>query len=169
MIAIISSILGVFSGIIPNIVKLLERRQDYKYELELTKLKIEAANRGLELNSIAETAKADVEEGKSLRQHDSNIATNVYLETLRASVRPVLTYFFFFLFCGIKIAAAALMFQQNANPVEILNAVWDTYTVAIFGAIMGFWFGQRAMEKISNINTRTVIPQIQAQPQRRQK
>lgn len=154
MIALLSTIFGLASSILPNIVKLIEKSQDHRYELELTKLKIEAATKGLEINAIAEGAKADVEEGKSLRDHDVDTNGNQFLDNLRASIRPVLTYLFFFLFCGIKIAAATLMFEQGKNPVEILNAVWDVYTIAIFGSIMGFWFGSRAITNLTNIYTK---------------
>jgi hypothetical protein len=46
------------------------------------------------------------------------------------------------------------MFEQGKNPVEILNAVWDVYTIAIFGSIMGFWFGSRAITNLTNIYTK---------------
>jgi len=151
MITLVSTILGVLTGVLPNIVKLFERRVEYKYELELAKLRIEAATRGLEIQSSIANAQAAVEEGKSLREHDSRLAYPSFLETLRASIRPVLTYFFFFLFCGIKITAATLMFKEGYNAIEVLNAVWDVYTVAIFGAIMGFWFGSRSMSNLANM------------------
>lgn len=154
MIAIISTILGILSGGFPSILKLLERRQDYKYEIELTKLKIEAATRGLKIQAEAEMARADADEGKSLRDHDSDIPSNEFIDTLRASIRPVLTYLFFFLFAGIKITAATLMFEQGANTVEVLGAIWDVYTIAIFGSIMGFWFGSRTMMHFSNMYIR---------------
>jgi len=154
MIALLSTIFGLASSVFPSIVKLIEKSQDHRYELELTKLKIDAATKGLEINSIIESAKADVEEGKSLREHDTYSNGNEFLDNLRASIRPVLTYFFFILFCGIKIAAASLMFEQGRNPVEILNAVWDVYTTAIFGSIMGFWFGSRAITHLTTIYTK---------------
>lgn len=147
MITLLSTLFGVIGGVLPNVVKLMERQQDHKYELELTKLKIDAATKGLEFNAIAESAKADVEEGKSLRDHDSSLDSVGMLETLRASIRPVLTYFFFFLFCGIKISVAYVMLSKGHNPTEIINAVWDQSTMAIFATILAFWFGNRAMIK----------------------
>lgn len=151
MITLISTILGVVTGVLPNIVKLFERRLEYKYEIELTKIRLEAAQRGIELQYAITNAEALVQEGKSLREHDSSLGYNSFLETLRASVRPVLTYFFFFLFCGIKITAASLMFSGGYNAIEVLNAVWDIYTVSIFGAIIGFWFGSRSMTNLTNL------------------
>jgi hypothetical protein len=115
MITLISAIFGLLSGALPQLVKLLEKRVDYKYEIELTKIKVEAATRGIELNVIAESIKADVEEGKSVRLHDSSLNYNGFLETLRASIRPLLTYFFFALFCAVKLIAVTLMFKDGYN------------------------------------------------------
>lgn len=150
MITIISSIVGLLSGALPYLVKILERRIDYKYEIELTKIKVEAATRGIELAVIAESIKADVEEGKSVRQHDSTLNYNGFLETLRASIRPLLTYFFFFLFCVVKLIAVTLMFKEGYNGIEVLKAVWDEPTTTIFAAIISFWFGNRAMIKFND-------------------
>lgn len=154
MIAIISSILGLLSGFLPVLIKLLEKRMDYKYELEITKMRIEAAYRGYELSVLSESIKADVEEGKSLRDHDSSLTGNEFLENLRASIRPVLTYAFFFLFLFVKVIAIFLMINTGASVVEMLNTVWDVYTISIFGSIIGFWFGNRSMLAMSNMYTK---------------
>ena len=151
MITLFSTIFGIIGSVIPNLVKILERRQDFKHEREMLQIRLDAAAKGVELQYDAEIAKASVEEGKSLRDHDLYLNGNKFLDTLRASVRPLLTYFFFFMFCGIKIAAATLMFKEGYNSLEVLQAVWDIYTVAIFGSVIGFWFGSRAMTKLMDV------------------
>ena len=148
MITLFSTIFGIIGSVIPNLVKILERRQDFKHEREILQIRLDAAAKGVELQYDAEIAKASVEEGKSLRDHDIMFAGNEFLDTLRSSIRPVLTYFFFFMFCGIKITAATFMFENGYNPIEILNAVWDVYTAAIFGTVIGFWFGNRSMNYV---------------------
>lgn len=151
MLTILTTIFGLVSGVLPSVVKIFERKQEYQHELELIRLKMEAAKQGLEFEAIARAAQADADESKSLRDHDSAITYGGRMETLRASVRPVLTYFFFALFCIIKLAAVTLMFTDGYDAKEILAMVWDTYTVAIFGAIMGFWFGSRAMTRLTDV------------------
>ena len=149
LLTLLSSLFGVASGVLPNIVKLMEVKQDHKHEIELTKLKMEAASKGLELTAIAEGAKADAAEGDSLRQHDSAIHTTGFMEGLRSSIRPVITYCFFFLFCGVKISIVWIMIQRDHNPMDIVNAVWDQNTMAVFAATLSFWFGNRAMVKLT--------------------
>lgn len=149
MIGLISAVIGLLTAVIPNLVKYLENEQRYKYEIELTRLRMEAESKGLNYQSVITSIKAAVEEGYSLRSHDSVISTNEYINALRASVRPVLTYFFFFVFVGVKVAAISLMFREGIEPLTVIEVVWDVYTVSIFGAIIGFWFGTRSMIYVS--------------------
>ena len=144
MIGIVSAIVGLLTSAIPSLVKILEKRQESSHEIKLMEMRIEAASKGIDLQRYIEDSKADIEEGKSVRQHDALVAGDGWILTLRTAVRPVLTFLFFFLFLIIKLVAVFAMLQQGAPVVEILNAVWDEYTVAIFGSIIGFWFGHRA-------------------------
>lgn len=144
MIGIISAVVGLLTSAIPSLVKILEKRQESSHEIKLMEMRIEAASKGIDLQRYIEDSKADIEEGKSVRQHDALVTGDGWIFTLRTAVRPVLTFLFFFLFLIIKLVAVFAMLQQGAPVVEILNAVWDEYTVAIFGSIIGFWFGHRA-------------------------
>lgn len=144
MIGIVSAVVGLLTSAIPSLVKILEKRQESSHEIKLMEMRIEAASKGVDIQRYIEDTKADIEEGKSVRQHDALVAGDGWIFTLRTAVRPVLTFLFFFLFLIIKLVAVFAMLQQGAPVVEILNAVWDEYTVAIFGSIIGFWFGHRA-------------------------
>ena len=144
MIGIVSAVVGLLTSAIPSLVKILEKRQESNHEIKLMEMRIEAASKGIDLQRYIEDSKADIEEGKSVRQHDALVTGDGWIFTLRTAVRPVLTFLFFFLFLIIKLVAVFAMLQQGAPVVEILNAVWDEYTVAIFGSIIGFWFGHRA-------------------------
>jgi hypothetical protein len=157
MITLISTIFGVLSGLLPNIIKIFEKKLDYKHEIELTKIKMDAAREGLVLQLQVEGLKADASEGESLRKHDSDIEYTGFWGALRASIRPTITYAFFILFCGIKIAAFIVLVDKGATPTELLTLVWDNETMAIFSAIIGFWFGSRAIEKFSNFYTGTTF------------
>lgn len=147
----IPALLGLASSSIPSLVGWLEKGQAFKHEIELTKLRMEAAAQGLDQSIFLESIKAAGKEAESLRQHDSSIPSNRYIDLLRASVRPFITYTFFFVFIGIKIALVVVMLNEGVSGKEILPAIWDDYTNAIFGAVTGFWFGNRAF---IHMNTR---------------
>lgn len=141
---VLPAILGILSSAIPQLVNWLENGQRFKHEIELTKLRMEAAAKGLDRRMFIESVKASAAETESLRRHDTDIPSNKYIDILRASVRPVITYSFFIAFVGIKIAVGLIMFAENMPAKEILSTLWDEYTNAVFGACIGFYFGNRA-------------------------
>ena len=68
--------------------------------------------------------------------------------TLRYSVRPVITYGFFVLFLVIKLQGLFHgMIEDHTPIVQLLPVIWDEGTESLFAAILAFWFGSRAFEK----------------------
>lgn len=145
--ALISPLLGVFTSVIPGVLDMFRQRQENQHERDMVKLRMDAAAQGVDLNIKLEEAKADANEGESIRQHDSAISGGKFIDALRASIRPVITYVFFFLFVAIKVSALIVMLKTGMPITEALPAIWDTETTALFGAIMGFWFGSRTIER----------------------
>lgn len=148
MLTILSPLIGIVGSLLPSIVRIFERRQEMKHEIELTRVKIEASIQQAKVQLDIENVKADVEEGKSVRSHDRSIDGGKYINTLRASIRPVITYCFFFLFVAVKVAAAWTMIVNGQSVPEMLKAVWDPETMALFSTIIAFWFGSRVIEKM---------------------
>lgn len=162
MIAIISAILGFITSFGPSILKYFERKQEIKHELALNELRIKYAERSTELNVILEEAKAAAREGDDLRRHDMSLRGGSFIESLRASIRPVITYIFFLVFVAIK-GLIMWKFMETGtadfltNFKGALEAIWDQETQAIFSAVIGFWFGQRAIERFAG---RNVVPDL---------
>lgn len=146
-IALLSPLLGVFTSLVPGILDMFKQRQENQHERDMVKLRMDAAAQGVDLSIKLEEAKADANEGESIRQHDSALSGGKFIDALRSSIRPVITYVFFFLFVAIKVSALVVMLQTGMPITEALPAIWDTETTALFGAIMGFWFGSRTIER----------------------
>lgn len=149
MLTLLSPFLGIIGSLLPSIVRIFERKQEIQYELELNKIKMEAAVQNAQIQIAIEDAKADVEDAKSVRSFDNNVDGGRFINALRASIRPVITYVFFALFVAVKVAAAWVMIQQGQSIPEMLRAVWDQDTMALFGTIIAFWFGARVLEKMN--------------------
>lgn len=147
MLALLSPFFGIIGSLLPSIVRIFERKQEIKYELDMAKLKIDAAERQADLQFNVEMVKASAVERQSLLDHDKSLDGGVFINSLRASIRPVITYTFFFLFVAVKIAAAYVMLSQGQSVPEMLKAVWDVETMSLFSTIIAFWFGSRVMEK----------------------
>lgn len=151
MLALLSPLFGIMGSLLPSIVRIFERKQEIKYEIELTKIKLDAAERQADLQFNIEMVKSDSNLRQSALDHDKSIDGGKYINALRASIRPVITYTFFFLFVAVKVAAAYVMLSTGQSVPEMLKAVWDVETMSLFSTIIAFWFGSRVMEKQERI------------------
>lgn len=147
MLALLSPLFGILGSLLPSIVRIFERKQEIKYEIELTKIKLDAAERQANLQFHVEEVKADSQLRQSALDHDKSIDGGKFINALRASIRPVITYSFFILFVAVKWAAAYTMIKNGQDIPTMLDAVWDPDTMSLFSTIIAFWFGSRVMEK----------------------
>lgn len=171
MLTMISTLLSFLSGGLPKILDFFQDKQDKKHELELARLQIErelqlakegyAAQQRIEevkLDEIKTQTEADTRQAligaqqsemEMLYKHDMALGegTSQWLKDLRASVRPVITYGFFFLLCSIDVAIAYKGFSNGVEFNELANQLWDDETQALFASIIAFHFGGRAFGK----------------------
>ena len=158
-------------GGLPKLMDFFQDRSDKRHEmalaqlqvqreLEMRKLGFESQERVEQIHSQQleiETKSADkqnlvnaqVAEMQALYAHDTamNEGTSQWMKNLRASVRPVITYGFFFLLVGIDIALAAHGFIHDVSFEDMAEQLWDNETQALFASIIAFHFGGRAFGK----------------------
>jgi len=147
ILTLLSPFLGILGSLLPAVVRIFERKQELKFQTETLKLQMEAAVQNAQVQLAIEDAKADVADAESVRSYDNNVDGGKFINALRSSIRPVITYVFFFVFIFIKLTVLLVMIDQGASMTDMLKAIWDQDTMALFGAIMGFWFGSRILEK----------------------
>ncbi len=148
MLTLLGSLLGFISSAFPDLLRLWQDHQDRKHELAILDRQMEQMRLGhtQRLEEIA--VETDIAESKALYRHDSRPSGVKWVDGLRASVRPVITYAFFLLFSAVKTAALyVLIADQGLTAVQALPQIWDPETQALFAAVMSFWFGQRALAK----------------------
>jgi hypothetical protein len=158
-------------GGLPKILDFLQDRQDKKHELDLAQMQIQ---RELEMRKLGFEAQERVEhihtqqleietksaERQSLVQaqqaemqaiyaHDMSLneGTSTWMKDLRASVRPVITYGFFFLLVFVDVAGFWYGYYMSVPFDDMLNMLWDSETQALFASIIAFHFGGRAFGK----------------------
>lgn len=147
LLTLLSPFMGILSSLLPSIVRIFERKQELQFQTEMLKLNMEAAVQNAQVQIAIEDVKADIADASSVRSYDNNVDGGWFINALKTSIRPVITYVFFMTFIGIKLCVVYVMIQQGASMPEMIRAVWDQDTMAIFGAVMGFWFGTRILEK----------------------
>lgn len=152
ILSLLSPLFGILGSLLPSIVKIFERKQEIKYELDMAKITAEAGKYTAEVQYDIEAIKANSVERQSLYDHDKSLDGGKFINALRASIRPIITYSFFLLFVTVKVAAAYVMIVNGQDIPTMLDAVWDVDTMSLFSTIIAFWFGSRVMERQSRIN-----------------
>lgn len=148
MFTLLAPFLGILGSLLPSLIDIFKRSQEVKYEIALTKLQLDVAMQNAQINLDVEEAKADVADAESVRSYDNNVDGGPRINALKASIRPVITYSFFALFVLIKLTQLAIALNTGAGAEAAMIAVWDQDTVALFGTIIGFWFGNRSLAKM---------------------
>jgi hypothetical protein len=171
MLTLFSTLISFLSGGLPKLLDFFQDKQDKKHELELAKLQIDrelqlaaagyAAQQQLEAIKLEEiqTQTASTEkttligaqqaEMNAIYAHDTSLneGTSQFMKDLRASVRPVITYGFFFLLCAIDATLAWKGYSAGVDFKELADQLWDDETQALFASIIAFHFGGRAFGK----------------------
>tara|TARA_R100001163_G_scaffold38947_1_gene29660 strand:- start:1846 stop:2325 length:480 start_codon:yes stop_codon:yes gene_type:complete len=148
MISLLGTLLGFGTSIIPEVLGYFKQRQANEQELRMLEAKAKYADKLSELKIKELDAQADISEAENIYKHDQSLDAGPFVNGLRGSVRPVITYLFFALFAAVKgTLIYALIANQNVEWTVAIQTAWDDDTAAIFSAIMAFWFGNRAMSK----------------------
>ena len=171
MLTLLSTLISFLMGGLPKLLEFFQGRQDKAHELALAQLQIQ---RELEMRKLGFEAQERVEHIKSeqlatesaantqqvligaqqaemqaIYAHDASLneGTSQWMKNLRASVRPVITYGFFFLLVGIDAALVWHGFTHDVSFQDMADQLWDNDTQALFASIIAFHFGGRAFGK----------------------
>ncbi len=117
-------------GGLPKLLDFFQDKSDKLHELALARLQIE---RELELRKAGFEAMERIE--------------HIRMKNLRASVRPVITYGFFFLLVFVDVGLFVYGWHNGVTFVELAQMLWDSDTQALFASIIAFHFGGRAFGK----------------------
>jgi hypothetical protein len=171
MLTLLSTLISFLMGGLPKLLDFLQDRQDKRHEFDLAQLQVD---REMQLRKLGFEAQERVEhihtqqleietksaekqslisaqqaEMQAVYAHDTalNEGTSTWMKDLRASVRPVITYGFFFLLVGIDACLAYHGIVSGASFNELADQLWDNDTQALFASIIAFHFGGRAFGK----------------------
>ena len=171
MLTLASTFISFLMGGLPKLLGFFQDKSDKSHELKLAQMQTE---RELQLATAGFAAQQHIEEIKldeiktqtqsaekvslidaqnaemnAIYAHDTALSegTSTWMKDLRASVRPVITYGFFFLLVGIDGVLAYKGLTSGTDFNELANQLWDDETQALFASIIAFHFGGRAFGK----------------------
>jgi hypothetical protein len=151
MLSLFGSLLGFGTSFLPTLLGFFEQGQKNRHQLKLLEAQAKHAEVLSQLKLEELDAAADVEESRSIYEHAAELARSnksSFISALQASVRPVVTYFFFILFATIKGLAVYVAVQEGDDVTQAILNSWDEETKILFSTVISFWFGQRGMRKI---------------------
>ena len=148
MISLLGTLMGFGTSIVPEILGYFKQKQANEQQLKMLEAKAKYADQISKLKVEELDAEAEIAETKGLYEHDRSIDAGGFINGLRGSVRPIITYMFFLMFASVKgTMIYAMISNQNIDWTMAVDTAWDDETAAIFSAIIAFWFGNRAMSK----------------------
>ena len=146
MMTLLGSLLGFGSSFLPEVLNFFKAGQEHKQKMESMKLEMELMSKRSELQLNMLDKQADIKETEGLYKHDS-IDAGGFVNALRGSVRPVITYAFFGLFVAVQIVIMVKVMDEGGDWAAAVTLMWTAETSGLFAAIMSFWFGNRAVSK----------------------
>jgi hypothetical protein len=171
MLTLFSTLISFLMGGIPKLLEFFQDRADKAHEIALAQMQIqrelEMRKAGFEVQERIEHIKseqlstesaanttqvligAQQAEMQAIYAHDTalNEGTSTWMKNLRASVRPVITYGFFFLLVFVDVGLFAYGWSRDVPFTELAEMLWDPETQALFASIIAFHFGGRAFGK----------------------
>jgi hypothetical protein len=152
----IETLLGSFLGgafrLLPEFLKVWDRKGEREHELKLLQAEMEFAKLretlnlrkaeteavGYEVQAIGVAAE---EQGMTARYAGKFIAA------ISALVRPVVTYAFVVTYFLVKLAGYLLAIDQGGEWKTVLVAMWNQDDMAMLMMILTFWFVGRVWER----------------------
>ena len=147
MMSLLGSLLGFGTSFLPEVLNFFKAGQEQKQKLETMKLQAELMEKRSALKLQELDKQADIAETKGIYEHDRSIDAGGFVNALRGSVRPVITYAFFLMFAATEVVIIVKVMETGGDWKDAVELMWTPETQGLFAAIMSFWFGNRAVSK----------------------
>ena len=145
MISGIVAILGAITGLVPSIMQWLTLKANNEHEREMAELRLQAQKEGVALQVDLANAQADIRQADHIYSFGAGTSGYKFVDAMAVFVRPYVTIVFFHLWLFLEVCLAIYGVNSGYDLGQLVKLVWSDETAGIFGAIMGFWFGDRMM------------------------
>ena len=149
---ILGSLVGGLFRIAPEILKLLDKKNERAHELEMFKLqtdleKMRGEFRVEEKYVDHSTAALDAIQAAFDQQGKADEKAWKWVASLSALVRPGITFWFMGLYSLVKFAVIYIAYTLNQNMAQVLVQTWTEQDFGLLSMILTFWFVGRAIER----------------------
>ncbi len=145
MITGIVAILGALTGMVPAIMEWLSLKEKNNHALALANLQLEATKIGGALQVDLANSQADIRQAEHIYSFASGSSGYPWVDALAVFIRPYTTMVFLHFWLLMEVGLFIYGVNSGFDLGQLVKLLWSEETAAIFGAIMGFWFGDRMM------------------------
>ena len=145
-----SSALGFGSSFLPSLLKFAENRQKAKLEIQMMEIKAKFAKELSSLKLKEAEQQALAQQAQSIYAHDETIQKanhSKFVASLSASVRPVITYIMFALFCLVVVSQVVVAIQEVEETLKAIRDSFSEEAYMILSSTVSFYFGGRMVRK----------------------
>lgn len=143
MMAAIAAILGFLSSVAPLAIQYFSLKENNAQAIRLEELR----QKGQLQEAASKVDLANVEADTRQSEHIYDFANTPtgyrFVDALVILIRPYITFVFFHFFLLIEASLFVYGVNKGYDLGQLAKLLWDDNTAAIFGAIIGFWFGNR--------------------------
>lgn len=155
---VLETILGAMGGgilrLAPEVMKILDAKNERAHELAMGHLSIEADQARAAAQISVEHAKADASWDTGALQAliesvkaQATVTGIGWVDAISTAVRPTITFAFFGLYALCRIATFAIGVKAGVPVLELLKATWTPDDQVVLAGILNFWFLGRVFDR----------------------
>ena len=149
---LLGSIFGGLFRLAPEILKLLDKANERKHELNMFRLQTDLEKLRGEFRIEERYVDYSIQQLDTIKaafkeQQETAKQAGWFVSAISALVRPGITWCFFFMYAAVKAAGLVIAFQTNAPWYEVVSQVWDADDFGVFTMCLTFWFVGRSIER----------------------
>jgi len=151
---LLGGLLGGAFRLAPEILKLLDRKDERSHELAMQDKalefeKLRGAQRMAEIGASADAAwnTGAIEALREAVAAQGRPSGVKWADALSTTVRPVVTYLFVLMYAGVKLSTFVGSVQAGVGFGPALLATWTEADQALLSGILNFWFISRVWER----------------------
>lgn len=152
--ALLGSVLGLAGRAIPEVLSWLDKKNERKHELLMQNAalefeKVRGAQKMLEIGAQSDQAwNTGAIEALKEGIRAQGEKTGTWADIVSTLVRPVITFWFMFLYSFAKVAVFWGAIDDGVAWTEAYKLIWTEGDLALWAAILNFWFLGRVFDKI---------------------
>jgi len=159
MIAALGAIAGFLSTVAPLLVQWLTLKETNSHAFSMEQLRQQGEREKIAGQVDIENSRVDARQAEHIYDFASGASGIRWVDALAVFIRPFITLSFFMLYLLMKVALFIYAVNSGYDLGQLVKLLWGEADEAVFGAIMGFWFGNRVIMRTQGMAATQAIMQ----------